>query len=207
MRALFLTSAVVALSSGMAQADYTLHVIHINDLHSRIEHINAFDSTCSAEDAAENKCFGGVARVATKIKELRDGLIAEGQNVIVLDAGDQFQGSLFYTTYKGAAEAEFMEKIGFDAMAVGNHEFDDGPEGLASFLDKVTFPGDQRQHRRQPVECAGRAGPEPCGAGGRGREDRHHLGPCDGYGRYLQPRAKRDLSGRDRQPERRCRRA
>lgn len=140
MRTLYLSSAVVALSAGFAQADYTLHVVHINDLHSRIEAINAFDSTCSAEEAAENKCFGGVARVATKIRELRDGITAEGGNVIVLDAGDQFQGSLFYTTYKGDAEAEFMEKIGFDAMAVGNHEFDDGPEGLASFLDKVTFP-------------------------------------------------------------------
>jgi 5'-nucleotidase / UDP-sugar diphosphatase len=140
MRNLFLSSAAVALMAGAAQADYTLHVIHINDLHSRMEAVNAFDSTCSAEDAAENKCFGGVARVATKIKELRDKVTAEGGNVIVLDAGDQFQGSLFYTTYKGAAEAEFMEKIGFDAMAVGNHEFDDGPEGLAAFLDKVTFP-------------------------------------------------------------------
>lgn len=140
MRKLFLSSAGVALMAGMAQADYTLHVIHINDLHSRMEAVNAFDSTCSAEDAAENKCFGGIARVATKINELRDAVTAEGGNVIVLDAGDQFQGSLFYTTYKGAAEAEFMEKIGFDAMAVGNHEFDDGPEGLAAFLDKVTFP-------------------------------------------------------------------
>jgi 5'-nucleotidase / UDP-sugar diphosphatase len=140
MRRLFLTAASLALAAGAAQADYTLHVIHINDLHSRIEAVNAFDSTCSAEDAAENKCFGGIARVVTKIRELRDGITAEGGNVIVLDAGDQFQGSLFYTTYKGAAEAEFMEKIGFDAMAVGNHEFDDGPEGLAAFLDKVTFP-------------------------------------------------------------------
>lgn len=140
MRTLYLSSAALALSAGLAQADYTLHVVHINDLHSRIEAINAFDSTCSADDAAENKCFGGVARVATKIKELRDQVKGEDGNVIVLDAGDQFQGSLFYTTYKGAAEAEFMEKIGFDVMAVGNHEFDDGPEGLAAFLDKVTFP-------------------------------------------------------------------
>ena len=140
MRMLFISSATLALSAGLARADYTLHVIHINDLHSRMEAINAFDSTCSAEDAAENKCFGGIARVATKINELRDKIRAEGGNVIVLDAGDQFQGSLFYTTYKGAAEAEFMEKIGFDAMAVGNHEFDDGPEGLAALLDKVTFP-------------------------------------------------------------------
>lgn len=140
MRMLYLSGAALALSAGLAQADFTLHVIHINDFHSRIEPINAFDSTCSAEDAAENKCFGGVARVATKINALRDAIRAEGGNVIVVDAGDQFQGSLFYTTYKGAAEAEFMEGIGFDVMAVGNHEFDDGPEGLAAFLDKVSFP-------------------------------------------------------------------
>ncbi|MFN3825347.1 MAG: bifunctional metallophosphatase/5'-nucleotidase [Pseudorhodobacter sp.] len=140
MIARFLASTALIWAAGTASADYTLHVLHINDLHSRIEPINAFDSTCSAKDAEENKCFGGVARVATKINELRDALRAEGKNVIVLDAGDQFQGSLMYTTYKGAVEAEFMEKIGFDAMAVGNHEFDDGPDGLGDFLDKVSFP-------------------------------------------------------------------
>ncbi len=133
-------AAALALTAGAAQADYTLHILHINDLHSRIESINRFDSTCDAEGEAEGECFGGVARVYTKINELRDELTAAGENVIVLDAGDQFQGSLMYTTYKGAVEAEFMEKIGFDVMAVGNHEFDDGPEGLAEFLGKVNFP-------------------------------------------------------------------
>lgn len=132
--------AVLAISAGAASADYTLHVLHINDFHSRIEPINAFDSTCPPADDAEGKCFGGVARLAAKITELRDQLVADGQNVIVLDAGDQFQGSLMYTTYKGAVEAEFMERIGFDAMAVGNHEFDDGPDGLAEFHDRVSFP-------------------------------------------------------------------
>ncbi|MDO9527462.1 MAG: bifunctional metallophosphatase/5'-nucleotidase [Gemmobacter sp.] len=141
MTSRFLASvAALALTAGSASADYTLHVLHINDLHSRIEAINRSDATCSAKDAEEKACFGGVARVATAINQLRDKLRADGKNVIVLDAGDQFQGSLMYTTYKGAVEAEFMEKIGFDAMAVGNHEFDDGPEGLAAFLDKVTFP-------------------------------------------------------------------
>ncbi len=129
---------VAALSAaGVAQAETVLHVLHVNDLHSRIEPINGSDSTCSAEDAAEDACFGGVARLATKIAELRGTL---GPDVILLDAGDQFQGSLMYTTYKGAVEAEMMERIGFDAMALGNHEFDDGPEGLATFLDAVTFP-------------------------------------------------------------------
>ncbi len=130
----------LALTAGMAQADYTLHVLHINDLHSRIESVNKYDSTCNAEGEAKGECFGGVARVYTKINELRDKIKAEGGNVIVLDAGDQFQGSLMYTTYKGAVEAEMMEKIGFDAMAVGNHEFDDGPDGLREFAGKVSFP-------------------------------------------------------------------
>lgn len=135
---LLLSTAALALTAGVAQADYTLHILHTNDLHSRIEEINKYDSTCSEKDAAEAKCFGGIARVAAKVAALRTELA--GQNVIVLDAGDQFQGSLFYTTYKGEDTAEFMTMIGYDAMAVGNHEFDDGPEGLAAFVAKVKFP-------------------------------------------------------------------
>lgn len=123
-----------------AAADTTIHLLHINDLHSRIQPINRFDSTCSAEDDAAGECFGGVARVATAINTLRGELEAAGENVLVLDAGDQFQGSLFYTTFKGDVEAEFMEAIGFDVMAVGNHEFDDGPENLARFAGMTSFP-------------------------------------------------------------------
>lgn len=135
----FLTAtAVLALSAGMASAEYTLHILHTNDMHSRIESINKYDSTCNAEGEAEGSCFGGVARVKTAVDQKRAEL--DGQNVLVLDAGDPFQGSLFYSTYKGAAEAEFMEAIAYDVMAVGNHEFDDGPQGLADFIEKVSFP-------------------------------------------------------------------
>ncbi|MCG7622354.1 bifunctional metallophosphatase/5'-nucleotidase [Epibacterium sp. Ofav1-8] len=139
MIARFLTSvAALGLTAGLAAADYKLTILHTNDIHSRIESINKYDSTCGAEDEAEGKCFGGVARIKTKVDEMRAAL--EGQNVLLLDAGDPFQGSLFYTTYKGAAEAEFMEAIGYDVMAVGNHEFDDGPAGLEKFVDTVSFP-------------------------------------------------------------------
>ena len=131
-------TAALALSAGMASAEYTLHILHTNDMHSRIESINRFDSTCNAEGEAEGECFGGVARVKAAIDAKKASL--DNQNVVVLDAGDPFQGSLFYTTYKGAAEAEFMEAIGYDAMAVGNHEFDDGPPKLAEFIDAVSFP-------------------------------------------------------------------
>lgn len=131
--------AGLALMAGAAQADYTLHVLHTNDVHSRIEQINAFDSTCGGKDVEEGKCFGGVSRIHTKIHELRDSLKAAGQNVLVVDAGDWYQGSLFYTTYKGDAEIEFMNMIGYDLMAMGNHEFDDGPEGAAK-LAALNFP-------------------------------------------------------------------
>ena len=132
-----LSAAALALTAGAAQADYTLHILHINDFHSRIEPVNKYDSTCTEKDAAEDGCFGGVARVAAKVNALRDEIKAAGGNVIVLDAGDQSQGSLMFTTYKGVAEAEFMGAIGFDAMALGNHEFDNGPEGVLPFLDKA----------------------------------------------------------------------
>lgn len=139
-RHLALAAAAALTAAAPAQADFELGIIHINDLHSRMEPISKYDGPCKAEDDAAGKCFGGIARVAAKIAELRARHAAEGRPALVLDAGDQFQGSLFYTTYKGAAAAEFMNLIGFDAMAVGNHEFDDGPEGLAGFLDKVRFP-------------------------------------------------------------------
>jgi 5'-nucleotidase / UDP-sugar diphosphatase len=133
------TAILAGLSmAAPAAAETTLHILHINDLHSRIQPINAFDSTCPAEDDAAGECFGGVARIATAVNQLRSEL--EGENVIVLDAGDQYQGSLFFTTYRGAAAGEFMEAIGFDAMALGNHEFNNGPEGLLPLLDAVSFP-------------------------------------------------------------------
>lgn len=133
-----LATSIIALSSGAALADYELNILHINDLHSRIEAINKFDSTCSAEEEGKGECFGGVARLKAAIDTQRQAMT--GKNVLLLNAGDNFQGSLFYTTYKGAVEAEFLNLMKFDAMTVGNHEFDDSEDGLATFLDKVQFP-------------------------------------------------------------------
>ena len=137
---LLATTAALALPGGAAQADFVLHVLHTNDFHSRLEPINAFDSSCDAETDTKGECVGGAARLAAKVSELRDEIRGEGGNVILVDAGDQYQGSLFYTTYKGKDTVEFMNAIGYDAMAVGNHEFDDGPAGLAILLDGATFP-------------------------------------------------------------------
>lgn len=140
MKRWLMVSAAVLFSAQAAQADFTLHILHINDFHSRVEPIGKSDSTCSADAEAKNECFGGVWRLAGKINELRDALRAAGKNVIVLDAGDQYQGSLFYSTYKGKDTIEFMNAIGFDAMAVGNHEFDDGPAGLQRLAEGANFP-------------------------------------------------------------------
>ncbi|UHS62231.1 5'-nucleotidase C-terminal domain-containing protein [Agrobacterium vaccinii] len=134
-----MTASVVALSAGAALADYQLNILHINDLHSRIEAINKFDSTCSTAEADKKECFGGIARVKSAIDARRTELGANA-NILVLDAGDQFQGSLFYTQYKSGPVAEFMNGIGFDAMAIGNHEFDDGPAELLKLINAVKFP-------------------------------------------------------------------
>lgn len=124
-----LSASALTIGTVTASADYSLEILHINDLHSRIESINKYDSTCSAEDETEGKCFGGVARLVTAAAAAREK--AGDGNIIFLNAGDNFQGSLFYTTYKGEAEAEFLNKMGTDVATVGNHEFDDGEDGLA----------------------------------------------------------------------------
>jgi len=133
-----LAASTIGLSAGASPADYTLNILHINDWHSRIESNNAYESTCSDEEETEGKCIGGAARLVTATADRRKAL--EGQNVLLLNGGDNFQGSLFYTTYKGAAEAEFLNQMKFDAMTVGNHEFDDGEDALVPFLEKVEFP-------------------------------------------------------------------
>jgi 5'-nucleotidase / UDP-sugar diphosphatase len=133
---LLTSAAILAMTAGAASADYTLTILHTNDFHSRFEPISKFDGPCSAEDAAADACFGGSARLVTAVTEAR----ARDENAILVDGGDQFQGSLFYTYYKGKMAAEFMNKLGYDAMTVGNHEFDDGPEVLAGFMAAVSFP-------------------------------------------------------------------
>jgi len=122
--------------SAQDDAGFTVTVLHTNDTHSHIEQFDSFSSSCSEEEAAAGECFGGIARRATKLAELR----ASATNPILVDAGDQFQGSLYYTQYRGQEAADYMPMLGYQAMAVGNHEFDDGPANLAKFIDAVGLP-------------------------------------------------------------------
>jgi len=111
-------------------------ILHTNDTHSHVLEFNKYGSDCSSEDSAAGLCFGGVARRQTLIDQTR----LEHQNVLLLDAGDQFQGSLFFTYFKGEVTSYFMNQMKYDAMALGNHEFDVGSQLLAAFIDEINFP-------------------------------------------------------------------
>ena len=89
----FFVGAATAISASAALAEFNVTILHTNDIHSRIESINKYDSTCNADGEAERKCFGGIARIKSAIDMQRSEL--SGQNILVLDAGDPFQGSLF----------------------------------------------------------------------------------------------------------------
>lgn len=132
-------TAVLAVGiAGPVQADFTLTILHINDFHSRFQPITGSNSDCNAEDDAAGECFGGIARLKTAIDQRRGA--REGENVLLLSAGDNFQGSLFYTQYKAEAVTTFFNEMGFDVVATGNHEFDDGPEELARLIDLADYP-------------------------------------------------------------------
>ena len=148
---LLATAAMIVLSAGAARADFALTILHTNDFHARFEPISKYDSTCDAETNAAGECFGGTGRLVSAVTEAR----ARAGTSILVDGGDQFQGTLFYTYYKGKVAAEMMNKLGYDGMTVGNHEFDDGPEGLAKLLDGAEFnatPAEKRDFEAAMAE-------------------------------------------------------
>jgi len=124
--------------STAAQAEFTLNILHINDFHSRFDPITGTDSNCDGETDAKGECFGGIARLKTIIDDTRTKH-GEGGSIL-LSAGDNFQGSLYYSTYKSKIVADFFNQMGFDVVATGNHEFDDGPEEFLKFIEAAEFP-------------------------------------------------------------------
>ncbi len=118
---------------------HRLTLIHMNDFHSRHEPVDAGALNCPVAHPAAD-CLGGAAHLATAIARTRAAAEAAGRSVLLLDAGDQFQGSLFYTAWHGDAELAVMHALGTEAMTVGNHEFDNGPANLARFVRAARFP-------------------------------------------------------------------
>jgi 5'-nucleotidase len=126
MVVLFIVTCLLATQSAVAQGT-EITLLHVNDTHSHL------DAT-GPKDAALNGTTGGLAKAATVIGMER---AAAGPNVLLLHAGDVFHGDFFFNRYFGIPELKMMKQLGFDAMAVGNHEFDLGPELLAFSLSEA----------------------------------------------------------------------
>ncbi len=105
-----------------------LTILHTNDVHSRIEPFPM--------DGSRYQGLGGVARRAALVEKIR----REQSNVLLLDAGDTVQGTPYFNLFGGKVELELMSKMGYDASTFGNHEFDNGLEGLAKMLPYAKFP-------------------------------------------------------------------
>lgn len=102
-------------------------ILHTNDMHSRIEPF--------PNDGGRNSNLGGMNRLATVVDKIR----TEEENVLLFDAGDVFQGTPYFNLYGGEIEFRLMSKMGYDAGTLGNHEFDNGLEGIAKQLSHANF--------------------------------------------------------------------
>lgn len=106
-----------------------LVILHTNDVHSQIDPFPANHPRFA------NK--GGAARRASLVSRIRKQY---DNNVLLLDAGDMFQGTPYFNFYKGEVELKTMSDMGYDAGTMGNHDFDNGVDGLASVLHFANFP-------------------------------------------------------------------
>ncbi|MEO7530605.1 MAG: metallophosphatase [Sediminibacterium sp.] len=113
-----------------AESAVTSHItiLHTNDVHSRLDPFPM--------DGSRNQGLGGVAARAALIQEIR----TEAQQVLLLDAGDIFQGTPYFNMYKGEPEMKAMHLMGYDAATIGNHDFDAGLENFATQLQHGGFP-------------------------------------------------------------------
>jgi 5'-nucleotidase len=102
-------------------------VLHTNDVHS---HIDPFEP-----NDVKNANKGGISRRATLIQKLRN----ENPNTLLLDAGDIFQGTPYFNYFGGALEFKLMSLLNYDAATIGNHDFDNGIEGLYAQLPHAKF--------------------------------------------------------------------
>ena len=127
-RAISAIMASLLCAAGQALAG-DLTILHINDHHSHLEADGGLDLVLGDEKTRVRS--GGFPALVTKFKELE----AANQSVLKLHAGDAISGDLYYTLFKGEADAALMNEVCFDAFALGNHEFDDGDAGLKRFLD------------------------------------------------------------------------
>lgn len=121
-------SILVFLCAAVAVSAQSLTILHLNDTHSHIE----------PERSGKYAGQGGVIEQAAYIDSVRT---ADGRkNVLLLHAGDFSQGTSYFTELGGDIEIELLNAMEFDAVALGNHEFDNGLEELARRLRKLKMP-------------------------------------------------------------------
>lgn len=105
--------------SGMAVSSskrelFEISIIHINDFHARFEQTSPSSSACL--EGQEETCVGGIARIVTAVRRL----VNERPNAIFLNAGDNFQGTLWYTKFKWNVTAHFLNMLPHDALVIIN---------------------------------------------------------------------------------------
>lgn len=125
---LMTTGAYPLIAAVTAPEIARLTILHTNDVHSRVEPFPM--------DGGKNEGLGGVAKRATLIKRVRE----EQKNVLLLDAGDIFQGTPYFNFFGGEVEMKLMSEMGYDAATIGNHDFDGGIDGLERQLINANFP-------------------------------------------------------------------
>ncbi len=131
-----------SFSANLPAAEKLLTIVHTNDLHS---HLQGFSPEIDYRpfDAGVDKTLGGWSRIAAVIKKTK----RERKNtVLVLDSGDYTMGSLFHTLAREEAfELRLLKAMGYDAVTLGNHEFDLKPAGLARILETAKAYGGMPQ--------------------------------------------------------------
>lgn len=131
---------------------YKLRIVHTNDHHARIE--PARDVSISSSPATTRN-LGGVARRKTMIDARKASAIVNGEEFMLIDAGDVFQGTLYFNKFQGQADLRFYNLMGYEAMAIGNHEFDSGQQTLVDFIKGANFPIISANIDAQPVSLLG----------------------------------------------------
>ncbi|KAL3266931.1 hypothetical protein HHI36_011081 [Cryptolaemus montrouzieri] len=132
---IFVTSvtSICALPSFETDTDtFELSVVHLNDFHARYEQTNKASGKCKDNTT----CIAGLGRIKTEIDEI----LKEKPDSLVLNAGDNFQGTIYYNIFKYNITARFLNTIPFDAIVLGNHEFDDGIDGVTPFMKMLNAP-------------------------------------------------------------------
>lgn len=112
---------------------FELTLLHVNDSHS---YLDATDVKLTPGGVPTYAKLGAWARLQTAVDSIRSNV----PNVALLHAGDAVQGDLYFMKYGGKPEMEFLNRLGFDAMTLGNHEFDKGSDFLAGFLEYAKIP-------------------------------------------------------------------